>query len=116
MPAWPTSLPAFDAQGFQESAPDNLLRTQMDAGPDKVRRRYTAAARGLQGTILLDETQYATFKTFHGTDLADGALPFTMTNPYGGGTATYRFTGGWSASLVGGGQYVSVSLPLEKLP
>ncbi len=45
-PVWPPSLPQRPlAQGFSEQAPDTLIRTQMEAGPPKVRRRFTAGIR-----------------------------------------------------------------------
>ncbi len=53
-----------------------LLETQMDAGPAKVRRRYTAAVTPGSGTITVSVTQLATFQTFVRTDCLGGALPF----------------------------------------
>ena len=40
---WPATLPQeILAEGYEEGLPDVLVRTKMDAGPDKVRRRATA--------------------------------------------------------------------------
>ncbi len=45
MATWPATLPAPALSSLRETPPDNLIRTQMDKGPAKVRRRTTANVR-----------------------------------------------------------------------
>jgi hypothetical protein len=82
MPAWPVSLPQyFDAGSWNEEPPDLLLETPMDAGPPKVRRRFTAGVRPINGAMTLDVTQLATFEMFYETTLLGGAVPFDWVRP-----------------------------------
>jgi hypothetical protein len=81
--AWPSTLPpTFESDGYQETEPDVLSEDVMEVGPPKVRRRTTAAPAELSGSILCDQAQLATFKSFLRTTLAGGALPFSgFTHP-----------------------------------
>jgi chitodextrinase len=90
---WPTSLPSvFQAQpGAVETAPDMMLETQMDAGPPKARRRFTAAPRPVTGTLVLTQAQRATLDSFYVNTLQGGVLPFEWTHPMTGAIVVYRF-------------------------
>lgn len=94
MPTWPSGL-SFIASpnGFRRTGPiANVIRTPMDAGPVKTRRRFTAAPREISGeTDLLTDAQVATFETFFTDDLEDGALSFEADDPVSGVEKTYRF-------------------------
>ena len=82
MPAWPASLPQAPlARGYQEAFGDTTLRTQMDAGPDKLRRRFTAGVDSFTTLLRLTKTQAATFESFYKTDTAGGTLAFTWVHP-----------------------------------
>jgi len=90
---WPTSLPQRFLQdpGAIEQPPDVVLETQMDAGPPKARRRYTAGFRLVSGTIDLTHAQRATLDTFYVDTLQGGALPFDWIHPLTSQPATFRF-------------------------
>ena len=46
---WPTGLPQhIQMQGFSEQLPKNTIKSKMDHGPGKVRRKDVAAVTGLQ--------------------------------------------------------------------
>jgi hypothetical protein len=92
MAVWPGSLPVIPlVDGYRENLPDVLIRTQMDAGPVRVRPRYTAGVRPIQGKISCDKTQLATLDTFFITTLAYGSLPFDWINARTGATFSFRF-------------------------
>lgn len=92
-PVWPVSLPQDPLiDGYDERAPDVLARTEMDAGPDKVRRRFTAGVRPMRLTVALTRTQVQTLDDFHVTTLQGGALPFDWTHPRTLATVAFRFT------------------------
>jgi len=95
MPAvWPASLPQdMLYPNFQEEMPARVVRTRMDAGPAKARPRFTAAPTPLHGSVRLDITQRATFRTFYDSTLAGGALSFDWKHPVTGVACTMRFTG-----------------------
>lgn len=116
MPAWP-DIPFFCAvTGSEQTGPTGaVIRTRMDAGPDKVRRRTTAAPRSFRGrTPFLTRAQLTTFETWFSSSIADGALSFTADDPYGGGEKAWRFVGSYTVQRLGS-VYV-VSAELERLP
>jgi len=93
MVAWPASLPQSPLiAGFEEDVPETALRTEMDAGPAKLRRRFTASVRPIKYPLILTETQVATLDTFYVTTMQAGTLPFTHTHPRTGAAINARFT------------------------
>jgi hypothetical protein len=57
---WPESLPQSPlVDGLQETLPDNLLRTKMEQGPPKLRRRGTDAPAQMTAHFLLSAAQCA---------------------------------------------------------
>lgn len=114
MATWP-SLPAPLINTFKETVPDNILRTSMDRGVDKVRRRTTANARGIQFTLLLTPAQISTLETFYVTTLLSGADEFDYTHPRTGATVNARFTQPPAYSDVNGINF-RAEIALEVLP
>jgi len=90
---WPVTLPTSPLmRGFSESGEDQTVRTSMDVGPGKVRRRLTAGVRDMTWPFLLTTAQIATLDTFFYTTLLGGALPFTHPDPRTGTSKSWRFT------------------------
>ena len=84
--AWPLTLPQkFLRSSYAEGMGDGLLRSKMDIGPAKVRRRSSAAPRPLEVTARMTVTQVRTMRTFVSGTLLGGALPFSIPDPLGGG-------------------------------
>ena len=78
MPVWPAALPQdFQIDGYGETLPDVTIRTKMDAGPAKVRRRFTANVRPIKCKLKVTDTQYVALASFFQNDCAGGALSFT---------------------------------------
>jgi len=76
-PTWPLTLPAIVLQrNYSETAPNIVLRTQMDAGPAKVRRRFTANVRPIKAALILWDNQVQYLDNFFMNDCQGGALPF----------------------------------------
>lgn len=91
MATYPASLPTtFQVDGYRETDSDNTIRTSMDVGPDKIRRRTTANSRIVVGTMWLTQTQYTTFRAFFETDTSYGTDTFDFTDVHGV-LRTYRF-------------------------
>jgi hypothetical protein len=91
-PSWPASLPQLVAvEGYGEAPPDTTLRSQMDAGPAKVRRRFTAGVRPLTLQLDLDGAQVETLDGFFEAILKGGALAFDWVHPRTQSAATLRF-------------------------
>ena len=82
MPTWPLSLPQQLLQrGYRESLADNVIRTSVDAGPEKRRPRFTAAVKPLSGSMTMTSAQLDTLEIFVDDDIASGALAFDFPAP-----------------------------------
>ena len=82
IPAWHAGLPqALFVAGYSQSPPDIALKSPMDAGPPKVRRRFTAGIAPVAGTMIMTAAQLITFQTFYNTTLLGGSLRFSWTTP-----------------------------------
>jgi len=111
---WPELLPSgLLEEGFGKQPQGNVIRTAMDAGPKKARRRYTARAVNYSGKQIFDAGELAVFEQFYHTALADGVLRFNFDDPVTGETAEFRFTGDYSVAAVGG--LYEASMELERL-
>ena len=117
MPDWPSGLPQSPlVNGFSESTPDTRLRTQMDVGADKMRRRYTGGIRRYRYTMFFTKAQVAIFETFLQTTLNGGIDIFTWKNHRTDASADLRFIEMPTYTPIGGGDFYNVNLALEELP
>lgn len=92
MPSWPLTLPSSPlVEGFRETPPDTVLRSPMDQGPAKLRRRTAAGTKALSLTYMLTRAQVDTLMDFFNDTLAGGALAFDFTHPVNGATLSCRF-------------------------
>ena len=116
MATWPATLPqSLSRRGYEEAEGDNVIRTTVDAGPQKRRPRFTAVVRPLQGTMVFTNAQLETFRTFFKTDAFYGALGFTFPDQRGTGTEIVVFASPPRWANVGGDNY-RISLDLEIQP
>ncbi len=115
MAIWPSGLPQRPlAEGFTESAVPSVVRTDMDVGPAKMRRRYTAEVRVYSMGLLLTTAQVATLETFYYTTL--GCVDeFDWVDHRTGSTVSYRFRSPPQYGEAGPGYWRTV-LDLEVLP
>lgn len=88
MAVWPSTI-TIRRDGFTETPPKRQLRSNMEVGPDKIRRRSSAAIRPVTIQLLLNDSQLDTFDTFY---LDNDAVPFDFVNPRTGVTHSARFT------------------------
>ena len=114
--AWPNTLPNFlETDGYNHAIGDTTIRTTMDVGLDKLRKRFTKSIDTTDGNMKLDRTQYLTLDTFYKTTLNGGTLPFEFIDPLTQVLNEYRFTKPPSARSIGG-NFFNVSLNWEKMP
>lgn len=120
MAAWPGSLPQYLEIGLQDTRQKGFLRSPVDAGPSKQRKRFTATTRGMAGTMLFTTAQRATFETFYTTTINEGADEFTMSDPLDASTVSVRFVEPPQFRALAGGPSGAAlwraSLSLEILP
>lgn len=81
--------------GFSETRESALLRTEMESGPPKqakVKSRVMVT-RPVK-MLVMSSADYASFKTWFGTTINEGADWFTWSDPVTASTLTVRFVGG----------------------
>lgn len=117
MADWPLALDTKPLRsGYSDSFPDMLIRTQMDAGPAKIRRRYTAAIRPIQMSFEMTKVEVDILEAFYVTTLGGGALPFNFNHPRTGIGYKMRFTEPPKVDGIDDSADYSVSVSLEALP
>lgn len=109
---WPTTLPQTVERGFTESIGLNVLRTPMDAGPAKLRRR-SSRPQTMSVTFLMTTAQVAILENFVLNTIL-GVYRFYFNHPRkqtqievriipgsdgSHFTSTYRAPGYWGVSL-----------------
>lgn len=79
---WPEDLPQSPlSDGFQETLPDNTLRSKMEQGPAKLRRRGTDASGKITMLFLLSAAQCTSLDIFYQNTLSGGSLRFCFKHP-----------------------------------
>ena len=121
---WPVSLTrAPRLASLSEEAPDVLLRSEVDVGPPKLRRRFTGDRRKF--TIELDFTRsevlaFDSWFLNNSTGAGGGARSFSWKHPRLGTTADFRFlsvpTYRPRAPRGDGSEWWLVSFEVEMLP
>lgn len=120
MSAWPVGLPQTPiAAGFTQTPVDAVVRSSMDYGPDKVRRRTTARIQVVQMNFVLTSSECGTLDGFYDSTLGGGVLPFDWVNHMSTSSpkasAVYRFMAPPTYSAMEADLW-NVALQLEMLP
>jgi len=114
---WPTSLPSLvNSESFSMDIGDTLIKTDMDIGPSKVRRRSTRSVDNYTITMDLNQSQVLALKTFFSTTLNGGATTFYFTDPLTNIVEIFRFKKPPAFSPIGSAGYFKVSMSWEKMP
>lgn len=112
MATLPANLQAkITRTGFKEVAPDNVIRTPMEFGPDKVRKRTSANVRAVSVSMFLTDDEVDDLDDFYE---ANDALRFDMTHPRTQLSVEARFVN--PPSYTARETHWDVSLELEILP
>ena len=106
MAAWPSTLPqASLLEGALETVQDATIRTEMDVGPAKRRRRYTAVVRRFSVPLILTVDQVATLETFYDSTLSGGVDAFDWLHPRTGASVSLAFVSRYQLQPIGAGYY-----------
>lgn len=115
IPTWPDTLPQnLLMDSYEETAPDVLIKSNMETGPAKVRRRVTASVRPVKGHQIMTQEQLGIFKAFFNDTLYGGSMRFTWTDPTDDDPVEMRFVDAPTWSSQDG--YYRVSMNMEILP
>lgn len=99
MASWP--LPKRPRLDLTISVQDARLRSAVDHGPPKMRRRFTAAIRTWSFTILVTGTEKDALEYFYTTTLSEGVTAFDWTDE-SGAAESFRFARPPTFSVVTG--------------
>lgn len=114
--SFPTELQdKLNQDSFSHTFGETAIRSSVDIGPAKVRRRFTAPVDIYQCSIKLIYSDYLILKNFFDNTLNGGVLPFEYTDPFLGTTQEFRFTQPPTLTPMGG-LYFMVNMGWEKLP
>ena len=113
--AWPSTLPAPSIAGYALNPVDPVIRTEMEAGAPRARRRTTARNDRINVSWKFTDAEMATFRAWFDGEGAGGSAWFYLTLAIGDtGTESVetRFAGIWQAGLLPGMNW-QVSATLE---
>jgi len=79
IPYWPLDLPQrVLADTFSETLADGRLRTAMETGHAKSRRRFSSAPKPVAAAFKVNADQKARLERFWDEEIAGGSLPFLI--------------------------------------
>lgn len=121
MALWPATLPVPQESGYSLAAADQTVRSDMEVGLARVRRRTSARNDQLSVVWMMTDAQMTTFRAWFdgtGTDDAQGGTAWFngLSLATGDGGLTQpdcRFIGPFSATLLAGNLIWSVTAKLE---
>lgn len=115
---WPVTLPQTPQKGFTESGGASILRTPMDSGPAKMRRRGNLPSK-LGVSFLMTSAQVAVLKSWIDNTIR-GTIRFGFPHPRTGEVAEVRIIPTQEGELYtftyAAPGYWTVNLNLEILP
>jgi len=113
---WPSTIPDKPlVDAYNETPPRDVVKSPMDVGPAKMRRRTTSGVRKFSVTMMMTDAEVADLDTFYETTTRNGVLRFDLENPRTGTTVEMRFMEAPKYKLVSEDDY-EVSMKLEALP
>ena len=101
---WPTTLPLPTVQGYGIRPGEAILRTEMEAGPARQRKRFTSVPSRIAVRWLMKREQFALFEAWYRWHAQEGGEWFEIPLLGGVGLVDHeaRFTRQFEAKLVGG--------------
>ena len=95
---WPVELPQWVRAGATYESGRNAIRTEVDQGPAKVRKRFTRGVGKVTLNLELTDAQAERLRVFYENDTSGtpygtggGTMPFEHVDPVLGTAHDYRF-------------------------
>ena len=112
---WPSTLPLPTVQGYGVQPGEAILRTEMEAGLARQRRRFTDVPTKVSVRWIMRRDQYAIFEGWYRWHAREGANWFAITLLGGLGLLEQeaRFTRQFSSRLLAGGTLWEITSELE---
>lgn len=108
MATWPSEFKVLK-DNFKDGLTDRTVRTSMDIGPAKVRRRTFLVVENVSLSMILTNEVYQRFKQFY---YDNDALIFDFTRPDTEKTVQARFSTVPDCSIQDNMWYINVSLEI----
>ena len=101
---WPETLPLPTVEGYGIQPGDAILRTEMEAGPARQRRRFTQVPSRVSVRWIMRRDQFVLFEAWYRWQAKEGGAWFEIELLGGLGLLTQeaRFTRQFQAQLLGG--------------
>jgi len=114
MATWPSTLPTTVVNGYSISPQQSFIRTEMDQGPSRQRRRFTTTPTNFSINWFMTESEFGIFESWFRDEINNGASWFyiELRNGKGMQTVEARFMESWEAGFVAP-HYYSVRSQLE---
>lgn len=107
--AWPVSLQdKVNEDSFSYEVGETVLRSDMDVGPQKLRRISTRPIDKMTVSINVTVDQWQDFMTFYNTTTNGGTLRFEFNHPITQVLTEFRFASVPRTSSLGGGNFMVV--------
>lgn len=92
METWPPQFQdLINEENFGVTLGNTTVRSEVDAGPPKVRSRFTDGIDQYTTSIYLDYDDIGDLLNFYKVTLANGSLTFGFNDPFTGVLTEYRF-------------------------
>lgn len=120
--SWPSSLPMPTLDGYSIKPKSRTVRTDMESGPARVRRRFRRVPTVIQVAYIFDQAEFQTFEYWFENTLNGGAEWFAGPAANGAGITTVqcRFIdseGPYEARPLGGGLWsVTAAMEVDQMP
>lgn len=114
--AWPSVLPNPSVSDYGYDPTDQTVRTDMESGTPRVRRRTTSTHSTFSVSWMMDGAELALFEGWHQHVINGGVAWFDVTLKTGNGLQTHeaRFVGPYAAkALSPGNRFWTVTAKLE---
>lgn len=114
-PVFPVTLPKPSMRQYSLTPVNNVLRTEMESGPARTRRRYISVPTDVSVVWTLTRAELEAFQTFYREAIYDGAGWFLMPVVMGDGEALRksRFKQPYEAATVANEHVWRVTATLE---
>jgi hypothetical protein len=105
--SWPVSLQQYLNQGaFSQNAQETNIRTNVETGPFKVRRRFTQPVTNMDCQIWMPKAEYPVLEDFYNVTLQNGTLPFEFVDPITGVLRNWRFKSPYKTGHLGASTFI----------
>lgn len=102
----------IDDTSLQRAQMPNVLRSEMETGPNKTRPIQSVPMFQIAMNIYICDDKLTDFRTWYRNELKDGASWFIMRDPFDGTERRFRFVN-YEYAWVKGGDVLSTQITVE---